>query len=363
MTTKPIVYLLVIGSILTMGANLAHGEEIFVLCNRLEVFIFSTLPDGSSIRKELMNDAIRFNINRNGYFTVGVGSYANLTWYKGRIDSSFNITKQTLPSIPPDADFVAISEDGKRVAWKTGESYRKSVLTIEEYNGSEYKVLRKISVDGRIPTAFSFSPNSDLLAYFWGPPESHTQDGFSLMLLDMKSPEKPPVEIAPPSLPMRLNPSRSVSPLWSPTGDFILFEAQYKDSFSRGLYIVSTDGRFLEPSPGEMWGLDGNYLIGFKQIKDDGLGEYIITETDILTHKEKEHPAGKFKISDVGNMSLSPSGRKFVYAINKEIFVYDTMKKNATSHGTVDPKIGGSDGFGLTVFQFFGKFFWISPKD
>ena len=355
MKIKMVIYLSVIGSIFTIGTNLTYGEEILVFHDRPIVSILSTSTDGNPNRKEFIKDAALFRINENGYFTLGIGHFPNLLWYKGRIDSSFNIAgHQTLASIPPDVVSVDISEDGKRIAWVLKSGFpNKSELTIEEYTGKESKVLHKISVDGMIPE-FSFSPDGDMLAYFWGPPEAAIKDGFSLMLLDLKNPKKPPIEIAPPSFNTgRLNPGRSIPPLWSPTGEFILFEAEYQSEnvfkVLGGRYVASIDGRILEPFPGGNWDQDGKYLRRLKRIGDLDSGEYFLSEINIFSREVKEYPDRILKISGLNfNVKLSPSGRKVAYVVNKEIFVYDIMEKNTVSYGTSQ-----SD----------GEFFWISPTD
>jgi len=357
MIIKQVFYLLIIGSIITMCANFTYGEEVLVFHDQPTVYVFSTSPDGGQMKKELINDAYVFDINRSGYFTMRDGNTDKGKWYKGRIDSSFNVTKQTLPSIPADITSVAISEDGKRVAWRLGSGTQKSELTIEEYIDGESKILHKISVDGLIP-AFSWSPDSDLLTYFFGSPEAVIKDGFSLMLLDMKNLEKPPEEIAPPSLIMGQNPGRS-SPSWSPDGKYILFDAQYNSEklFFSGRYIISIDGRTLVPSSlGGIWDQEGKYIYRVERIGNDGSGEYMVVETDISSHNEKVHTDDILKIgTGLFGATLSPSGQKIVYSnmMSKEIFVYDTMKKNAISYG-----IGKN-----FIINGQGVFYWIFPKN
>ena len=361
MAKKLFVYLLSIVSVFTIGVNLIYGEETLVFCDdTYNASALSISPDGKPIRKELMKGLSCSSITRSGYFTTSEGGLGNRTWYKGRIDSSLNITKQVLPSIPPGASRVTISEDGKRIAWKTGESYRKSELTIEEYNGSESKVLRKISVDGMIPN-FSWSPNSDLLAYFWGPPEAHLDDGFSLMLIDMKNPEKPPLEIAPPSfgIGVRLNPGRSIAPEWSPDGKFIRFEARYrsisrdeKNPFSDWFYMVSLDGRTLVSCKDTT--LCFQAPLRLERIGDIDSGEFIIVETDAISKKEKRDSDNILKILS-RIPSLSPSGKKVAYDTNNEIFIYDVEKKITLSYGSGERPSSTMNGY-------FG-FFWITPKD
>ena len=350
MKNKPIVCLLIISSVFTMSVNVIYGEESLIFHDQQTVYLLSTSPGGEPIRKELINDADLFNINRSGYFTMRDGSHGNEVWYKGRIDSSFNVTKQPLPHAG------ILSEDGKRIAWNhsegLGSNASKSELTIEEYVGNESKVIRKVSVDGFIP-AFSFSPNSGLLAYFSGPPDAVVIDGFSLMLIDLNNPEKQPLEIAPPSLRTRpLNPNRS-NPLWSPNGELILFEARYKNDESlRGShYIVSIDGRTLEPSPGGKWDQEGKYINRLERVGDYGSGEYMVIETDVSSNTEKKYPI-TIGSSSVSLTSLSPSGQKIAYVVNKEIFVYDTTKKTTISYGVSQNS------------AFIGReFFWIFLQD
>ena len=257
-----------------------------------------------------------------------------------------------MPSIPANVYSVAISGDGKRVAWTPIKTPQRSELTVEEYVGGESKILHKISVDGYI-SAFSFSPNGDLLSYFQGPPEATHSDGFSLMLLDMKNLEKQPLEIAPPSMPTRpINPGRS-DPSWSPTGELILFEARYKseETLRGSYYIVSIDGRILGPSSGGIWDQDGRYIRDRMKIGDLSSNDYIVIEMDVSSYKEKRYTDDIIKLgssSPVSWSSLSPSGQKIAYIMNKEIFVYDTIKKTTVSYGTSQDS---------------RKFFWIFPEE
>ena len=353
MKIKSIACFLIMGIIAIMGVSFIYGEEILVFNDRQTVYVFSTSPDVGITKKELMNDAHMFKMNENGYFTMSTGTLGKQTWYKGKIDSSFNVTRQALSSIPPDVTTLAISEDGKRVAWMHLEGYRKSELTIEEYVGDKMEVLRKISVDGLIPT-FSFSPNGDLLAYFYGTPEAVDNDKFSLMLLDMKNPEKQPVEIAPPSLRTQpINPDRAIPPSWSSDSKYILFEARYKneDTFLGCYYIVSIDDRTLVLSPSGRLGEDkeGKYFTRLEEIGGAGSGKYILTRIEVLSPTKKTRIGDELNIGvSTSNMGLSPSRQKIIYIVNGEVFVYDIAKKATTSYG---------------ISRSGRSFFWLSPKD
>ena len=342
MTIKPVVYLL--GLVFIAGANLSYSEEMLIFLEQQSVSILSTSLDGIPVRKEIIKDVYYFKIHGTGYFTMKNGSWYDGVWYKGRIDSSSNISKQTLPSIPSDAESVVVSKNGKRIAWQKG--ILGGELTIEEYNGDESKTLRKISTDGLI-MSFSWSPNSNLLAYFGGPPEAAHKDGLSLMLLDVENPEKSPIEVAPPSLPTRLTPGRN-APSWSPTGEDIVFEARYKneDTWLGSMYMVSINGQNLIPCESGLCVQARWYTHRLEPIGILGSGEYIIVEIDISSKEEKRNLGNKLKIDSISPI-ISPSGQKVAYIANKEIFVYDIAKKSTVSYGTSQ-----SD----------GKFFWISPK-
>jgi len=339
MTINPVVYLLITSSIFTMSVNAMYSEEVLVFHDSTTVYVLSTSPNGEPIKKELINNATSFRINnRSGYFIMSEGYSANRIWYKGRLDSSLNVTKQALPAIHPDVLSVAISGDGKRIAWGRSEGVQKSELTIEEHIGVESKILRKISIDGLIP-AFSFSPNGELLAYFSGTPEDAVKNAFSLMLLDLTKPEKPPVEIAPLSLSLVTTSIGVISsgsrsaPSWLPDGKFIIFEARYKNEDSvTSKYVVSIDGHTLELYSWMEW------------VGDLKSGEFKITEIDVSSREEKS-----FTIElTTDTRSLSPSGRKIASVVNKEVFVYDTAEKTTVSYGTSQNSRG---------------FFWLIPKD
>jgi hypothetical protein len=187
------------------------------------------------------------------------------------------------------------------------------------------------------------------------------------MLLDMKNPEKPPVEIVPPAMGGLYGTlSRAYPPLWSPTSEFILFEGQYKSEYpSKTRYhIVSVDGSILLPSTDGIWSHDGKYIRELVQTENYSSGEYsdeyMAAETDVLSKTDKKYTSDKLKINFTPDFTsvirISPSGQTIAYAANKEVFVYDVVKKNTVSYGTFPEN--------TTVSAILGfDFFWISPKD
>jgi hypothetical protein len=352
------------------GVAFVQGEEALVARCMGSYFILKD-SSGEPIQIKLADNVADFEITQSGHFIMA--DDRTHSWFKGRVDSSLIVKKQFLRSAPgiKSNSQIAISEDGKRVAW-ANYGPNKSDLIIEEYSENQPTVMCRLTIDGLI-LAPSWSPDGRLLAFFAGPPEALVRDGFSLMLLDMNSANNHPVSIAPPSLPTRLTPARSTLS-WTPDGKFIQFEANYEDKFSPNLtYLVSVDGRrmILFNSHGT-WNKDGKHLY---VIKGKGKSptipdEHVAAEVEIFQN-DKERPILDLKIPGgiLESFQISPSAKKVAYIQNKVfvgvpptaqgpiasmgrsyknnmIFIYDSIAKMEISFGP----------------DHFSNFFWIVPE-
>jgi hypothetical protein len=306
------------------GASGVDDENVIILDDSSwsgDVFIFQ-VSSGSPIQKELAKNVSRFAIARSGHFVL---KDKDGNWFKGRVDASLTVAKRAIKSVPLDVTRAAISEDGKRIAW-VNTALPKSELIVEGYDGDKPTVLRVISKNGLI-AAPAWSPDGNLLAYYYGPPGAETKDGFILMLLDVSSAGNQPVPITPPSRWTRPTPLRGSPPLWSPDGKFLRFEGRYDDDLSKCSYIVSVDGKQLRPATFGWWDQEGKLGYGLKQ-EDQGLNEFIITEEDALQKGQKKSFSIKHRIKLTGSrgiVAISPSARKVAYIENdKEALLFDS---------------------------------------
>jgi hypothetical protein len=315
---------------------------------------------GAPLRTQLAKDIRCFDISRSGHFVMKSRTEG---WFKGIVNSSFEVKKQAIkfPSLEREREnpfpFVAISEDGKRIAWAIGNSNMD--LIIQEYGGDDQpKIMSKISSNGFISSP-SWSPNGHQLAYYYGPPGSETKDGFSLMLIDIENPDSAPLTMGPPSLSMKqVNPSRNNPPEWSLDGNSILFEAHYRDDIEEhpfGYYIVILNNGQLIPSVrggGKgMWDKEGKKVYSYAS--DANIpNKYNVTETDVQ-EIQKGNARVNYHFKIIGRPLLfktSPSGDKAAYLRDyEEIVIYDALTDKNISYGS-----------GSIVNA---KLFWIDPVE
>jgi hypothetical protein len=349
-----------------MGAVGARGEEMLIAEREDGLYIFRD-ASGAPAQKKLAEGIRQFVFTRSGHFILE-GSDGRL--YKGSVDSSLAVKIHLIRSAPIDPLFFTISEDGKRVAWTpNSEGCIGCELIIQEYNGEQPALWRGITTDG-VFTGLAFSPDGSQLAFYFGPREALSADGFSLMLLNVDKANSKPVSIAPPSAGYGMNTSRS-APLWSPDGKFIIFEACYSDQgFLHGEmhYILSVkDRRMITSGYRGAWDPQGKHFYAIRPKEKDRLppGGFVAVEMDILKNSEKRiiHDLdlpGVFPYQ----IELSPSATKVAYFQNQPLdvtpssvqkpiaskriestgdvlFIYDAATQKTTSfgHGTYNPLI------------------------
>lgn len=111
--------------------------------------------------------------------------------------------------------------------------------------------MLKMTPDGGIARAPSWSPNGRKIAYYYGEgTDVLSQGGFSLWIMD--SDGKNAKQLAPASKMTRYNPDRDVPPIWAPDGSKIIFEANYPgDKSGPQIYSVQlSDGTLRRLSSG-----------------------------------------------------------------------------------------------------------------
>jgi hypothetical protein len=307
---------LIIGLLLfAFGAGCVRAEEMLVGLSGGDLLILRD-STGVPVRKKIAADVSQFTITRSGHFILEEDKTE--AWYKGSVNSSLDVKIQLIRSAPNNPRRIAISEDGKRVAWANdNEDCIGCELIIQEYNGELPTLLRKISADG-VFTGLAFSPDSNTLAFYFGPPDALVSDGFSLMLLNVNDANSRPVSIAPPSVGHDMNPHRS-APIWSPDGKSIIFEACYSDQgiFHGGrTYILSLEDRQMIACRyrGE-WDPGGKHYYALR-LKEKGNPyplEFTVVELDVFNKKERIIRELKIPDGMVDRFVLSPSAKKIAY--------------------------------------------------
>jgi hypothetical protein len=338
-----------------------NAEEMLVTRFGGDLWILQD-SSGAPIQKKLAVDIGLFKFSRSGHFILKEDE--THTWYRGSIDASLNVKMELLRSVPDDPFDVAISEDGRKVAWVTSRSDELldehiHELIIQEYDGNQMTLLRHITTTGVFWDP-AWSPDGTRLAFYFGPPGAEASDGFMLMLLDVNNPGTRPVSLTPPSVGYAMNPSRP-APIWSPDGKFIIFEACYSPEgwFHGGSgYILSLDDRqFITGNLAGAWDPSGKHFYTFKYRKgQDGLPDRrIAVEMDVYRNREKRL-IEDLRIPDgsVEQLEISPSAEKIAYVLNQAyvgvpvsaqrtirgplsgdtfLFIYDSVTQKTVSFG------------------------------
>lgn len=385
---------LALGFFFFLGAVCARGEEVVVV-RCLGDFLILQDSAGIPVRKTLEVDVSRIEIARSGYFVLETVNRAwykesedpslkQKAWYKGCVDSSLNVTKQLLPPLPGDVWAVAISEDGKRIAWVVSthvKGARKSDLIVQEYIGDQPTLLVKLSVgDGHVLRP-SWSPDGKQLAFYAGPSDAGDYDGYSLMLMTVDAADKQPVSITPPSLwslSMLYSDSqanRGVPPLWSPDGKSIIFEGCYQEFDPlKVLYHVAVDGRRLVACNCGYgtWDPEGKHYYTLKA-KEKDYNLYVIVDVDVLQNgKERVVEDLKFPDGFLEGLRPSPSAKKVAYIQNRVLAgVPPAAQRSIMSHGLAgkdnmlfiyDSTTKKTVSFGPDNFSFTDPPIWIIPQ-
>ena len=373
---------LALGFFFLLGAVCARGEEVVVARGSGDFLILQNSA-GIPVRKTLAENADQLVMARSGHFILAIGG----VWYKGYVDSDLNVNKQPILIKPScnEGNVIAISEDGKRIAWVTSayvDGARKRDLIVQEYTGDQPTLLVKLSVgDGHVFWP-SWSPDGKQLAFYAGPSDAGDNDGYSLMLMNVDAADKQPVSITPPSLwslSMLYSDSqanRGVPPLWSPDGKSIIFEGCYQEFDQlKVLYHVAVDGRRLVACNCwyGAWDPEGKHYYTLKaKGKDHNLG-CVIVDVDVLQDgKERVVEDLKFPDGLLEGLKPSPSAKKVAYIQNRVLAgVPPAAQRSIMSHGLAgkddvlfiyDSTTKKTVSFGPDNFSFMYPPIWIIPQ-
>lgn len=220
---------------------------------------------------------------------------------------------------PEKAEAAYVSHDGKRILWVVNEPEtdkqpsRYRLLLSEPDND----VMQTLAVHEGTLRQPSWSPDNSAIAYYIGPKDYMTQDGFVLTMIKLAEPQ--PIELAPASRYSGImHPERETSPSWSPDGKRILFTAGYDDppkTSAAGYetaWIVDVETKTLTRARPGIWNLQGSAILTIiyesasQAPPDRSLGLFNL-ETSTVTNLGLKLPA------TVKMGAWSPSGRYFAF--------------------------------------------------
>jgi hypothetical protein len=273
-----------------------------------------------------------FDCTPRGHFVLCRSS----RWHTGRITLPVTLDAVESPVVPASVSGARISSDGNMIAW-VSQSSDKSELFVTSADTAHTILLFSMSTDGFVSVP-AWSPGGTALAYYYGPPESTTQGGFSLMTVDVAVKKERPRQMAPPSLWSRLSPARGDPPVWALDGGHLIFEARYRDDDPPGgFYITDAEGHRRFRSAGGQWSSDGKSLYNVSQARG-------VSEDRTRTLVSTRIVGGPGDVDDVmaelpgncTNWRLSRDERKLAYFAKGRLYVADLQTGIVMKLGTCD---------------------------
>lgn len=289
---------LVICSQIMASSNLIDRNSFVVDCSQSTGEIVNVWFNNENIWSSIaIEDAEFFECVPEGYFI-----YRNKVgdWHTGNIKSPETITKINPSVIPQNVIYATISHNGQRIGWVTHDENESRLILTELVSGKSSILISK---KGYICVP-SWSPDNTHMAYYYGPPNAISHDGYSLMIIETKEIGPKEKQAGPPSLWTKLSPSRTSPPRWSPDGSMILFEGRYDDNKPWTLRcLVSIDGENLRKSVGDTWSQDSKYLFTVHK-----------TDTSVIEHQ--------FRLGSVPVLSKEMKMDVWQTSLPKECFSY-----------------------------------------
>jgi len=334
--------ILVICSQIMASNNSTEKRSFVVDCSQSTGKIINVWFNNENIWSNIaIDDAEFFECVFEGYFI-----YRNEEgeWYTGNIKSHETKLKINPSLIPQNVIYATISHKGQRIAWVTIDENESRLIITELLSGKSNTLSSK---QGYICVP-SWSPDNLHIAYYYGPTNAISQDGYSLMIIEDKKIEPKEKQIAPPSLWTKLSPSRTSPPRWSPDGSMILFEGRYDDNKPFTIKcLVSIDGENLRKTVGDSWSQDSKYLFTVHT-----------TDTSVVEHQFRlgsvPVTSKEMKV-DVWQNSLPKESLNLSWSDDGHHIVFSTFDNNCY---IMETKTGRQRRF----FQSDGpcKFYWLS---
>ncbi len=285
-----------------------------------KIIFFHITPDG--VTSQLIDEKTTwFRCTQSGYFLFGTSLKK---WYTGNVKTPQSRLEVSSSVIPKKIKYAVISSNGEMIAWVSQFQNKSSIVITSHTN-----VLFSISTNGYICVP-AWSPNGLYLAYYYGPPNAYSKDGFSLMMLDAQGIEPKPKEIAPPSLWTRLSPARTTPPSWSPDGSFIIFEARYRENeFLGGNYLFNIDSGQSVPFVWGLWSGDSKFIYTVNTLGNSKVG---YKHTLALAHVDlkdiKRTNLGIELPKNCSKWKISDDGIWFAYLINNDgLYLFNVKTK------------------------------------
>ena len=278
-----VIYLLVMYSNIIANEEPIRRNMLVIDCSQSTGKVVRIEFDEENVRsKVVIENAISFQCAPEGYciYRSKMGG-----WYKGNMKSPETMSQIPSSIVPKNVNYAAISNDGDKIAWVTHD-VNNSQLIVSELKTKGMNILA--SKQGYICVP-SWSPDDSYIAYYYGPPNAISHDGYSLMTVEAKGIEPKENQVAPPSLWTSLSPSRTIPPQWSPDGTMIVFEAQYDDKkpWTRSC-LVSVNGKNLRKFMGGTWSQDSKRVFTIKTTGNSGFGSRCSLGVVDMTSKDKE---------------------------------------------------------------------------
>lgn len=320
-----LICVIMLGTIALMWRFLYANEpdKQFILIDMTESdnkVLLVSFNDVNIEQKVILNEIEFFQGSPQGYYiaknTTGV-------WIKGNYLRQDAFSKVDEKLIPPHCSYATISHDGKGIIWLATDGVRCSIILTDLMLNKNYRIRTKT---GNLAYP-AWAPENRRIAYYSS--QLNSTDGYSLCVIDIPELGKKELdavewierEIAPPSMPTRMSPMRSMPPRWSPDGMKVIFEARYDTAWKYTSYLVNVDGTNLKPAKGT-WAYDSKHLYTMLMAGDTMRGyTYTPARLDLETEKiETDGYAATPK--DAPNFHWSPDGQYYVaYTINNVILV------------------------------------------
>lgn len=318
-----VVYVLVMCSNTIASEPLVERNMLVTDCSQSTGKVVRVQFDEENVRsKVVIVDTTSFQCAPEGYciYRSKMGG-----WYKGNIKSTETISQIPSSIFPKNVTYAAISNDGDKIAWVTHDG-NSSSLVLAEPNTDTLNIL--ISQQGYICVP-SWSPDDSYIAYYYGPPNAISHDGYSLMTVEAKGIEPKGNQIAPPSLWTSLSPSRTIPPQWSPDGTMIFFEGRYDDKKPWMLgYLVGVNGEKLRKFMGGTWSQDSKRVFTIKTTGNSGFWSRRSLGVIDMASEEKEVEDLQITLPKKSfNYKWADDGNNVVFYLDNKFYLFDTRTK------------------------------------